>query len=766
MLESAQTPAQQPLVDSLKKSFATFTPEAWSVAKVYGKQTNEEIPDWAEEFKVGLPLDQEITDLAKQGEPKAIAEVINQRLQSSGILAKAGFKEGCLQVLLESTEVPDQEKVVSILLPQIQKLEIKSLKKLRLYGKQSGEDFPDWQEEVDFYASVDEANTTQIPIVETLLIYDDTAQDSSEIILQEFDGIQLSNEIYSDLQTTCYQHLIYRVDSESDKTIHQIAEDFIDDLEAELKLDIDQFSRQFLIIIEPFPIHIEISEIQTILSDVKASEFIGIKSAIRDLERVTREVIQTDFPQDSGFLEAFFLGATQELASGIVGSTMLSREAVLGTAIGSLFAPGIGSVVGGAIGGWFGGKKQKKELESLIERYENSRSRLFQEWEKVLKSIYDKLNKVLTTLTSISLLPYEIMERATDLCNEGIDFLEEEPQAAIELFDKAIQLNPGLAIAWNNKGYVLNHLERFEEALEILDQALQIDPELVIAHNNLGDSLQSLGRIDEAILSYNKILKIEPKNHAALCDLSKCLCRIEKYDEALEAAQKLTDLDAENYLSWYTKVACYALLGNKKMALESLREALKLDLDESQKLAKTDSNIDNLRDEDEFKSLMESAVGINYENLKSLLETKEWMEADKETARLIRAIVRKTTDFEEVTQVALNWFPCADLETIDSLWREHSGDQFGFSIQRKIYHDSSQDRDEFGDKTGWRIKDANGNAYWRSNTEFYYNVEASSKGHLPSSLWAGEDGWFENRRDRLITLFERIDSCSIGGVTK
>ena len=163
---------------------------------------------------------------------------------------------------------------------------------------------------------------------------------------------------------------------------------------------------------------------------------------------------------------------------------------------------------------------------------------------------------------------------------------------------------------------------------------------------------------------------------------------------------------------------------------------------------------------------MESAVGINYENLKSLLETKEWMEADKETARLIRAIVRKTTDFEEVTQVALNWFPCADLETIDSLWREHSGDQFGFSIQRKIYHDSSQDRDEFGDKTGWRIKDANGNAYWRSNTEFYYNVEASSKGHLPSSLWAGEDGWFENRRDRLITLFERIDSCSIGGVTK
>ncbi|HAJ59677.1 MAG TPA: hypothetical protein DCP31_10720 [Cyanobacteria bacterium UBA8543] len=38
---------------------------------------------------------------------------------------------------------------------------------------------------------------------------------------------------------------------------------------------------------------------------------------------------------------------------------------------------------------------------------------------------------------------------------------------------------------------------------------------------------------------------------------------------------------------------------------------------------------------------------------------------------------------------------------------------------------------------------------------------------LPSCLWAGkEDGWFSNRRDRLIVLFARMDACSISNIPK
>ena len=96
-----------------------------------------------------------------------------------------------------------------------------------------------------------------------------------------------------------------------------------------------------------------------------------------------------------------------------------------------------------------------------------------------------------------------------------------------------------------------------------------------------------------------------------------------------------------------------------------------------------------------------------------------------------------------------------DLNTIDTLWKENSDGRFGFSIQKDIYQ-RCKDRDKFGNKVGWRFKNGDGDYVWYYNDNFNYKFAAT--GHLPSSLWAGEDGWFENRRDRLVMLFARMDS--------
>lgn len=160
---------------------------------------------------------------------------------------------------------------------------------------------------------------------------------------------------------------------------------------------------------------------------------------------------------------------------------------------------------------------------------------------------------------------------------------------------------------------------------------------------------------------------------------------------------------------------------------------------------------------------MESSVGVDYATLKRYLKKKQWREADQETVRLMKEVIQKVTNSIEINQSTINVFPCVDLSTIDSFWRKHSDGRFSFSVQKEIYQQSSQNRDEFGNKTGWRIKDADGNYSWRSNSTFDYNSATTSRGHLPSSLWAGEDAiWVENRRDRLIALFARMDSCSIG----
>ena len=50
-----------------------------------------------------------LLELAKQGDAQAIASVINYLLQPKDITAKVVLKDGCLQVMLESFQVPEQE---------------------------------------------------------------------------------------------------------------------------------------------------------------------------------------------------------------------------------------------------------------------------------------------------------------------------------------------------------------------------------------------------------------------------------------------------------------------------------------------------------------------------------------------------------------------------------------------------------------------------------------------------------------------------------
>jgi tetratricopeptide (TPR) repeat protein len=582
-------------------------------------------------------------------------------------------------------------------------------------------------------------------------------------VVQEVDSVGLSNQLYTAIQTTCYQHLAYKVGSEDDKTIHEIVEDFVDGLEADLKRDLDQFAKQIVNIVELFGFQLAQTKIQAIVSDVTDSNFAGVRLAIRDLERVTREVLQTDFPKETNALKAFFTGAAQEFTANLSGKTLMSQEAVIGTVIGSFVAPGVGSVIGGAIGGWLGGNKQQKALEQLIDKYQKARGKVFQEWESLMQVVYGKLSDLLYGIGSIRLLTYQSLNQAIEFYNQGNEYLETDCQKAIEFYDQAIQANPGLVLAWNNKGYALNQLEKFEEAIPVLVQSIQLDRTLVIALNNLGDSLQGLGKNEEAIAAYEESIKLEPENYAAWWGIGVCLYNLQEFEKVIEIAGKLIDLDSENFLGWYAKASCQSRLDYTQPALENLKEAVRLNPEASQELAKTNSDFDQLRKDERFQALMESSVGVDYATLKRYLKGKQWREADQETARLMKEVIQKVTNSTEINQNAINVFPCVDLSTIDSLWGKNSDGQFSFSVQKEIYQQSSQNRDEFGNKTGWRIKDADGNYSWRSNSNFDYNSATKPRGHLPSSLWAGEDViWVENRRDRLIALFARMDGCSIG----
>lgn len=92
---------------------------------------------------------QNLVELAKQGNPDAIAALINRQLQPKGITAKADLRDSCLQVMLESAQGQEQEELVAFIRKGVTSLGTKSIKKVKVYGKRTGEEFPDWSQEIE-----------------------------------------------------------------------------------------------------------------------------------------------------------------------------------------------------------------------------------------------------------------------------------------------------------------------------------------------------------------------------------------------------------------------------------------------------------------------------------------------------------------------------------------------------------------------------------------------------------------------------------------
>ena len=55
----------------------------------------------------------------------------------------------------------------------------------------------------------------------------------------------------------------------------------------------------------------------------------------------------------------------------------------------------------------------------------------------------------------------------------------------MEAYQKAIELNPDYAQAYNNLGTVFADLEQFEDAIAAYERALEIDPNFQAAQDNL-----------------------------------------------------------------------------------------------------------------------------------------------------------------------------------------------------------------------------------------------------------------------------------------
>ena len=85
-----------------------------------------------------------------------------------------------------------------------------------------------------------------------------------------------------------------------------------------------------------------------------------------------------------------------------------------------------------------------------------------------------------------------------------------EYQAAISDFDQAVQLKPGWAEGFYNRGLTYSCLKQYQKAVEDYTESLRLSPNNADAFNNRANAYFRLGEHQKAIDDYDRALEIQP----------------------------------------------------------------------------------------------------------------------------------------------------------------------------------------------------------------------------------------------------------------
>jgi protease PrsW len=142
----------------------------------------------------------DVLKLAQQGDPGAIAQMLDRYLQPRGITAKVLVRDQCLKILLASSRPLSQPAFVQFIQKQISGLNIPTIKLVRVYSQQTGEASPTWSQEFILPAFQPESPTPAKPKPLALVVLPVQSQPSPSGFLSQFWGFEWRSFIpYKDL---------------------------------------------------------------------------------------------------------------------------------------------------------------------------------------------------------------------------------------------------------------------------------------------------------------------------------------------------------------------------------------------------------------------------------------------------------------------------------------------------------------------------------------------------------------------------------------
>lgn len=114
------------------------------------------------------------------------------------------------------------------------------------------------------------------------------------------------------------------------------------------------------------------------------------------------------------------------------------------------------------------------------------------------------------------------------LMQRGVEATEtDDLELARDMFDRAIQIKPDYAEAWNRRALLFFNDGHYDEAIADLETALRHEPRHFGAWTGLGMIFESLEEPRAALRAYRKVLEIHPHAAAAKQGESRLIVQVE-----------------------------------------------------------------------------------------------------------------------------------------------------------------------------------------------------------------------------------------------
>ena len=157
-----------------------------------------------------------------------------------------------------------------------------------------------------------------------------------------------------------------------------------------------------------------------------------------------------------------------------------------------------------------------------------------------------------------------------------IAFDRRELTLAIESYQKAIDLDPLYAEAYNDLGVIFQQIGKHKASEEALSRAVAIRPDYASAYNNLGNAFKALERLDDAIDSYQKAIDADPNYVEAHTNLGLLLKHTARYEESIASFSRAIVLEPDDTLAHNGLGGCYQSLNRFEDALSCFRAVVEI----------------------------------------------------------------------------------------------------------------------------------------------------------------------------------------------